>query len=183
MGHRLSKITTRTGDDGETGLGTGARVPKTAARVVAMGEIDELNSLVGVVLSHTLPEPLPQLIRPIQHELFDLGGELAMPGYELLGEEAVARIEAASAQLNETLPPLREFVLPGGNAEAAYLHLARAVTRRCERAVWKLAADEEVSKEALAYLNRLSDLFFNAARIAARTGTNEEITWLRQDQR
>lgn len=183
MGHRLSKITTRTGDDGETGLGTGARVAKTSARVVAMGEIDELNSLVGVVLSHTLPEPLAQLISPIQHELFDLGGELAMPGYELLGEAAVARIEEASSQLNDTLPPLQEFILPGGNAEAAYLHLARAVARRCERAVWKLAADEDVSQAALAYLNRLSDLFFNAARIAARTGTNEEITWLRQDQR
>ncbi|MBY8964280.1 cob(I)yrinic acid a,c-diamide adenosyltransferase [Algiphilus sp. NNCM1] len=183
MGHRLSKITTRTGDGGETGLGTGARVPKTAARVVAMGEIDELNSLLGVALSHALPEPLSALLSPIQHELFDLGGELAMPGYELLGEAAVTRIEEASAQLNDTLPPLQEFVLPGGNAEAAHLHLARAVARRCERALWKLAAEEDVGQAPLAYMNRLSDLFFNAARIAARTGSNDEITWKRQGER
>lgn len=183
MGHRLSRITTRTGDSGETGLAGGDRVAKTSARIGAIGEVDELNSLIGVALAHELPEPLPGLLAPLQHELFDLGGELAMPGESLLGGEAVARIEAASQQINDSLPPLKEFILPGGTPAAAHLHLARAVSRRCERALWLLAAEETVSTESLQYLNRLSDLLFNAARVAARTGTDNEITWRRPDRR
>lgn len=183
MGNRLSKITTRTGDSGETGLATGDRIPKTSPRVGAMGEIDELNSLLGIALAEALPEPLPELLAPLQHELFDLGGEMAMPGHSLLGEAAVARLEAASGQLNDLLPPLKEFVLPGGTAAAARLHLARAVARRCERTVWILAATEDVTPEALMYVNRLSDLLFNAARLAARADSDQEITWKRADQR
>jgi cob(I)alamin adenosyltransferase len=183
MGNRLSKITTRTGDSGTTGLATGERIPKTSPRVGAMGGIDELNSLLGIALAEPLPDPLPELLAPLQHELFDLGGELAMPGHSLLGEDAVARIEAASTRINEMLPPLKEFVLPGGTVAAARLHLARAVARRCERALWILAADEPVTTEALMYCNRLSDLLFNAARLAARADSDKEITWRRPGQR
>lgn len=183
MGHRLSKITTRTGDGGTTGLATGDRVSKTVPRVAAMGDIDELNSLLGVILTHALPAPLAELLAPVQHELFDLGGELSMPGAELLGAAPVARLEAASAQLNETLPPLKEFVLPGGTAVAAQLHLARAVARRCERSGWLVAQDEVVSAHALQYLNRLSDFLFIAARVAARADGGAEPHWKKAAER
>src|ERR1043166_7556470 len=138
MGHRLSKIVTRTGDTGTTGLTGGGRVPKTHARVQAMGEIDELNSQLGVLLAQELPPDLRKTLTRLQHELFDLGGELSMPGAAVIGDKQLAAIEADVEALNKGLPPLKEFVLPGGNVAAAACHLARAIARRAERSLWAL---------------------------------------------
>lgn len=181
MGHRLSKIVTRTGDAGQTGLADGSRLAKTDLRVEAMGEIDELNCCIGLVLIQPLPEVVRTLLTRVQHELFDLGGELSLPGAEVVSEVQVAELEAAVAALNENLPPLKEFVLPGGNPPAAQAHLARAVARRAERAVWRLAADGSISPPinplAPRYLNRLSDALFVCARVLAREGGGSEVNW------
>jgi cob(I)alamin adenosyltransferase len=179
MGHRLSKIVTRTGDSGTTGLTGGGRVPKTHARVQAMGEIDELNSHLGVVLTHDLPEALRTPLQRIQNELFDLGGEVSMPGAAVIGDTQLGAIEADVEKLNAGLPPLKEFVLPGGNPAAAACHLARAVARRAERALWALHEREPLNPMSLQYANRLSDLLFVAARILARAGSGKEVTWQR----
>ena len=181
MGNRLSKIYTRTGDDGTTGLGDGSRVPKDSARVEAYGTVDELNSVVGVLLAVPgLPQPVADCLTEVQHELFDLGGELCIPGHQLIRAEQVTRLEQALDEFNEGLPPLKEFILPGGAPATAACHLARTVARRAERRAWALARSEHVAPEALKYLNRLSDLLFVLARVLARHEQGSEVLWKRQ---
>ncbi|OYV75637.1 MAG: ATP:cob(I)alamin adenosyltransferase [Chromatiales bacterium 21-64-14] len=177
MGHRLSKIYTRTGDRGYTGLGDGARVPKDDARVEAYGTVDELNTTVATVLAEDPPAAVAQCLLAVQHELFDLGGELCLPGHAGIGAEQVTRLERELDRFNAELPPLREFVLPGGGRAAAACHLARTVCRRAERRLVTLHRTQPVRAEALAYLNRLSDLLFVLARVLARTAGAEETLW------
>jgi cob(I)alamin adenosyltransferase len=179
MGHRLSRIYTRTGDDGTTGLGDGARVPKDNVRVEAFGTVDEANTAVGVVLAVPgLPEEVNACLTRIQHDLFDLGGELCIPGFSAITAGYVSRLERELDSFNDPLPPLRDFILPGGGPAAAACHLARAVTRRAERRVWTLAREEAaVNPEATRYLNRLSDLLFVLARVLARHEQGSEVLW------
>jgi cob(I)alamin adenosyltransferase len=180
MGNRLSKIYTRTGDDGTTGLGDGQRVSKNDPRVEAYGTVDELNSAVGVLLAvPALPEPVSRCLTEVQHELFDLGGELCIPGHLMIKAEQVARLEAELDAFNEPLPPLKDFILPGGGPAAAACHLARAIARRAERRVWALVAVEgdAINAEAPRYLNRLSDLLFVVARVLARHESGSEVLW------
>jgi cob(I)alamin adenosyltransferase len=180
MGHRLSKIYTRTGDAGTTGLGDGSRVPKDAARVEAYGDVDELNSAIGVVLAvPRVPKPIVKCLTEIQHDLFDLGGELSVPGMRLIHEAAVTRLEKELDGFNAKLPRLKEFILPGGGKAAAACHLARAICRRAERRVWTLARSETVAPEVPKYLNRLSDLLFVLARVLARKETGSDVLWKR----
>jgi cob(I)alamin adenosyltransferase len=180
MGNRLSKIMTRTGDDGSTGLGDGTRVPKDAARIEAMGSVDELNCALGVLHSNELHDAqATACLTEVQHDLFDLGGELSIPGSSILGAERVAWLEAQLQQFNQSLPPLKEFVLPGGGTLAAASHIARAVCRRAERYCWSLARSEHVSATSLSYLNRLSDLLFVLARRFARAEHGHEPLWNR----
>src|SRR5579872_645820 len=180
MGHRLSKIVTRTGDAGETGLADGSHLPKSGLRVQALGEVDELNSQLGVLLVQPLPQAVRAPLAKVQHELFDLGGELSLPGSALVKESYLERLEAELAKLNAALPPLKEFVLPGGNAPAAAAHLARAMARRAERALWALNAEEPLNPLAPRYLNRLSDYLFVCARVLARENGGKEVSWQRQ---
>jgi cob(I)alamin adenosyltransferase len=181
MGHRLSKIYTRTGDDGSTGLGDGTRVPKEHLRVEAYGTVDEANSALGVVLAVPgLPATVTEVLTEIQHDLFDLGGELCIPGYRAITAEYVARLEQALDRFNEDLPPLKDFILPGGGPAAAACHLARTVVRRAERRVWELARGETVAPEVPQYLNRLSDLLFVIARVLARHEHGSEVLWRRR---
>lgn len=177
MGHRLSRITTRTGDSGSTGLGDGSRVAKDSPRIEAIGNIDELNSQLGVVLSHELTTGVRDHLTPIQHTLFDLGGELCLPGQTRIGEEDIAQLEQTLSTLNISLPPLQDFILPGGSAAAAACHVARAVCRRAERSCWHLAGVEMVNPHSLVYLNRLSDLLFVIARILLREEGGSEVIW------
>ena len=178
MGHRLSRIYTRTGDDGSTGLGDGMRVPKEHLRVEAYGTVDEANSAVGVVLAVTgLPQPVVDCLTDVQHDLFDLGGELCMPGYRVITDLYVDRLEQVLDRFNADLPPLKDFILPGGGPAAAACHLARTVTRRAERRVWALARAEDVAAEVPRYLNRLSDLLFVIARVLARHENGTEVLW------
>lgn len=177
MGNRLSKIVTRTGDAGTTGLTGGGRVPKAHARVHAMGEVDELNCQLGVLLTQRLSRRDQAMLLKIQQDLFNLGGELSMPGHALMGPDDVVRLEAHVERLNAKLPPLKEFVLPGGNSGAAAAHLARAVSRRTERALWTLHGREPLNQHALRYANRLSDLLFVLARTLARARGGREVTW------
>ncbi|MGO8857570.1 MAG: cob(I)yrinic acid a,c-diamide adenosyltransferase [Steroidobacteraceae bacterium] len=180
MGNRLTKIYTRTGDDGSTGLGDGTRAPKECARVEAYGTVDEANSAIGVVLAMaTLPAALNQCLTEVQHDLFDLGGELCIPGHRIITDAYVERLEAELDGFNENLPPLKDFILPGGGPAAAACHVARAVCRRAERRCWALARVEEVSPGALKYLNRLSDLLFVLARVLARHEQGSETIWRR----
>ena len=179
MGNRLSKIYTRTGDDGSTGLGDGSRVAKENLRVEAYGTVDETNSALGVVLGNpVLPPEIRRALTEIQHDLFDLGGELCIPGHIMIKAAHVDRLESVLDGLNEGLPPLKEFILPGGGPAAAACHLARAICRRAERRCWSLARVESVSADALKYLNRLSDLLFVMARVLAR-GADGEVVWRR----
>lgn len=168
MAHRLTQIATRTGDDGTTGLGDGTRVAKDHLRIHAMGDVDELNSSLGVLLAEPLPDDVRELLVVIQHELFNLGGELSIPGYELLKANAVLRLDEALAHYNAALPRLKEFILPAGSRSAALAHVARTVARRAERAVTALAAAEALRAEPRHYLNRLSDLLFVLARVLNR---------------
>lgn len=177
MGYRLSKIYTRTGDDGSTGLGDGARRPKDHLRVEAFGTVDELNSLLGMILAHALPDAVRELLVGIQHDLFDLGGELCMPGHTAIDADYIARLEQALDGFNAELPALKEFILPAGGPATAATHLARAVCRRAERRLVSLAAEETVGAPALAYLNRLSDLLFVLARVLARHERGGEELW------
>jgi cob(I)alamin adenosyltransferase len=180
MGKRLTKIATRTGDDGTTGLGDGSRVGKTDTRIVAVGEVDELNSHMGVLLCEPLPEAVRAAVAAVQHDLFDLGGELATPGYVLLADERVERLDAWLAQWNADLPPLAEFILPGGVRAAALAHVCRTVCRRAERAVVALAvAGGDVRATPRLYLNRLSDLLFVATRVINREAGQPEALWRR----
>jgi cob(I)alamin adenosyltransferase len=177
MGHRLSKITTRTGDAGETGLGDGSRVSKTAARVQALGDIDELNSSLGVLLAEELPAPVREALLEVQHALFDLGGEVSIPGHRLLEDAQVARLEELLEAWNRDLAPLKEFILPGGSRAAAAAHLARAVCRRAERSLVALGGREPVGEAARRYLNRLSDLLFVAGRLLNRAAGRGDVLW------
>ena len=178
MGNRLSKIITRTGDGGTTGLATGDRIAKTSARIDAIGNVDELNCCLGLLLVLPLPEGVRAALAPVQHELFNLGGELAMPPAEIVTEAHVLRLDQAAIDLNQLLPPLKEFILPGGGEAASRAHLARAVARRAERALWTLNAAEPMNAHALRYTNRLSDLLFVCCRVLARAGDGE-VTWVR----
>jgi cob(I)alamin adenosyltransferase len=179
MGNRLSKISTRTGDDGSTGLGDGTRTSKNALRVAAMGDVDELNSHIGVLLTEPLPEELRVQLGLIQHDLFDLGGELSIPGHAMLAAHRVAALDELLQTLNSRLTPLKEFILPGGTRGAAFAHIARTVCRRAERTLVALRAQEEVSEEALRYLNRLSDLMFVIARILNLGSGQGDVLWKR----
>ena len=180
MGKRLSKIYTRTGDDGTTGLGDGTRVAKDSLRVDAYGTVDEANSVVGMVLAcPTVPEKIAALLTEVQHDLFELGGELCIPGHSAITDEFVARLETELDELNKDLPSLKEFILPGGGQAAATCHLARTVVRRAERRVATLAAQEKIRPEILRYLNRLSDLLFVIARVLARAEDGAEMLWNR----
>jgi cob(I)alamin adenosyltransferase len=178
MGNRLSRIYTRTGDDGTTGLGDGSRTAKDSVRVEAYGTVDELNSAVGVLLAvPNLPQRIAECLTDVQHELFDLGGELCIPGHRVITAEHVARLEKSLDAFNDPLPPLKEFILPGGGPAAAACHLARAIARRAERRVCTLAKAEDISPEVAKYLNRLSDLLFVLARVLARHERGTEVLW------
>ena len=183
MGHRLTQISTRTGDDGTTGLGDGTRVPKDHLRVSAMGDVDELNSQLGVLLAEPLPDDVRELLVVIQHELFNLGGELSIPGYELLKPEAVIRLDEALAHHNAALPRLQEFILPAGTRSAALAPVARPIPRRAERAVAPLTAQNPgaVNAAPRQYLNRLSDLLFVLARVLNRANLDgrggDDVYW------
>ena len=175
MGYRLSKITTRTGDDGTTGLGDGSRVSKASERIVALGEIDELNSHLGVLLCEPLPEDAQSMLTAIQHDLFDVGGQLCVPAQVALSERYLARLDDWIAQSNANLPPLVEFILPGGSRAAALAHVSRAVCRRAERAIVAL----NNATHAAQYLNRLSDLLFILARVLNRANGKSDVLWRR----
>ena len=177
MGNRLSKIYTRTGDGGTTGLGDGTRVAKDSDRIGAIGDLDELNSLLGLLISMEQDQSVTKPLLDIQHDLFDLGGELSIPGTAAVQAANTARLEAQLDEWNDGLPPLREFILPGGNASAAVCHLARAVCRRSERGLVSLSSTERVNDAALIYVNRLSDLLFVLARVLSRRDGGEEVLW------
>ena len=183
MGNRLSKIYTRTGDDGTTGLGDGSRVDKDSLRVETFGTIDELNSVIGLVLAAEIDDPVRTCLTRSQHELFDLGGELCMPGSALIPAQFVDKLEADLDHFNEDLPPLKDFILPGGTEPAARCHLARTVCRRAERLMVSLAKIEDINEASLRYLNRLSDLLFVLARVMARVNGGSEVTWVHGDKR
>lgn len=177
MGNRLSKIYTRTGDAGTTGLGNGERVSKNHLRVHAMGDVDELNACVGVLLSEPLPEEVAGLLTGVQHDLFDLGGELCIPGTSLISAQQVERLEQALDGFNDRLEPLKDFILPGGTRAAALAHQARTICRRAERAVVALTEHEPVREATRQYLNRLSDLLFVLARVLNRAGGRGDVLW------
>lgn len=183
MGNRLSKIYTRTGDKGTTGLGDGSRVDKDSVRVEAFGTVDELNSAVGLVLAAEIPHRVRACLTRTQHELFDLGGELCMPGYTLVPDSYVDGLEKELDVFNEDLPPLKDFILPGGSESAARCHLARTIARRAERRVISLSHIETVNEASIRYLNRLSDLLFVIARVLARGDGGSEVIWVHGDQR
>ena len=177
MGNRLSKIYTRTGDDGTTGLGDGTRVAKDSARVNAYGTVDEANSCIGLLLASELPADVRELLTRIQHQLFDLGGELCIPGHAAVFDADVDALEARLDHYNDDLPPLKDFILPGGGEAAARCHIARTVVRRAERDAVTLSRHDAVRPQAIRYLNRLSDLLFVLARVLARSNGHGEVLW------
>ena len=177
MGNRLSKIATRTGDRGETGLGDGTRVAKDSARVQALGDIDELNSSLGVLLAEKLPASVREALVQVQHDLFDLGGEVCIPGHQMVKEAQVLHLDALLAQYNRRLTPLKEFILPGGTRAAALAHLSRTVCRRAERSLVALGRAEKVAAPPRQYLNRLSDLLFVLGRTLNRAGKRGDVLW------
>lgn len=179
MGHRLSKITTRTGDAGETGLGDGTRVAKDSARIAALGDVDELNSAIGLLLSEEVPAAVREAFEQVQHDLFDLGGELSIPGHALLKATQVEQLEKQLEAWNAQLAPLKEFILPGGSRAAAAAHLARTVCRRAERTVVALGRHEPLGEHARRYLNRLSDLLFVAGRTLNQSAGRSDVQWRR----
>lgn len=184
MGNRLSKIYTRTGDDGSTGLGDGSRVAKDSLRVVAYGTIDELNSTIGIVLAcDAIDSVVREVLIQVQHELFDLGGELCIPGMAMIEDADIDRLEQALDGFNESLPALKDFILPGGGMASSCCHLARTVCRRAEREVIALARTEEVRPQAQRYLNRLSDLLFVICRVLARASGHGEVLWQHERRR
>ncbi len=183
MGNRLSKIYTRTGDDGSTGLGDGSRVGKDSARVEAYGTIDEANSCIGLLLAAELPEDVRELLTRIQHQLFDLGGELCIPGHAAIFDADIEALEAQIDHYNRELPPLKEFILPGGGEAGARCHIARTVVRRAERRTVELARLESVRPQPVHYLNRLSDLLFVLCRVLARASGHGEVLWKHERRR
>lgn len=183
MGNRLSKIVTRTGDAGTTGLGDGSRVTKDSLRIETMGQVDELNSMIGLLLTEEMPDDIRQAMLRVQHDLFDLGGELCMPGMNVIGEAHIGRLEDLVEQFNADLSPLKEFILPGGTRAAAVAHLARTVCRRAERCIVRLADAETVSDFARKYLNRLSDLMFVLGRSLNKAGGRADVLWVQARNR
>jgi cob(I)alamin adenosyltransferase len=183
MGNRLSKIATRTGDNGTTGLGDGSRTGKDSARVHAMGDVDELNSQIGVLLCEPMPDDLHAELVAIQHDLFDLGGELCIPGYQLIKEEHVERLDALLEKYNATLPALTEFILPAGSRAAALAHVCRTVCRRAERAIVTLGNQEAIHDHPRQYVNRLSDLMFVLARVLNRFAGGGDVLWNHERKR
>ena len=183
MGNRLSKIYTKTGDDGTTGLGDGTRVAKDSARVAAYGTVDEANSAIGVLLAAALPETIRDQLVSIQHQLFDLGGELCIPGHAAIDDADVERLEQWLDAHNADLPPLKDFILPGGGEAGARCHLARTIVRRAERETVTLARHDAVRPQAIRYLNRLSDLLFVLARVLARAEGQGEVLWNHERRR
>lgn len=183
MGNRLSKIATRTGDSGTTGLGDGQRVDKDNVRIHAMGDVDELNSQLGVLLCEEMPIVMQEELLAIQQDLFDLGGELCIPGYTLITDRQVAQLDTLLAKYNADLPPLKDFILPGGSRAAALAHVCRTVCRRAERAVVYLGKTEQVSKASLQYLNRLSDLLFVLSRVLNRYAGGMDVLWDKNRER
>ena len=177
MGNRLSKIATRTGDDGTTGLGDGSRTDKHALRVQAMGDVDELNSQLGLLLCEDLPNTLRDELVTIQHDLFDLGGELSIPGCVMMNDGQIARLDALLEKYNATLPPLKEFILPGGSRAAAQSHVCRTVCRRAERSIVALGREEKIHARLGQYVNRLSDLLFVLARVLNRHAGGSDVMW------
>ncbi len=177
MGKRLTQIATRTGDDGTTGLGDNTRVPKSSLRVQAMGDVDELNSHIGLLLCEPMPQPVRELLVEVQHQLFNLGGELSIPGFELLKADAVLRLDEALAEHNAALPRLAEFILPAGTRAAAQAHVCRTVARRAERAVVALGLADPLRDTPRQYLNRLSDLMFVLARVLNRMDGGDDVYW------
>lgn len=177
MGNRLSKIATRTGDDGTTGLGDGSRTRKDALRVQAMGDVDELNSQIGVLLCEDMPADLKEELITIQHDLFDLGGELCIPGFTMIKEAQVIRLDELLAKYNATLPALSEFILPGGSRAAALTHVCRTVCRRAERSIVALGNEETLNSHPRQYVNRLSDLMFVLARVLNRYAGGSDVLW------
>jgi cob(I)alamin adenosyltransferase len=177
MGNRLSQIATRTGDDGTTGLGDNTRVSKNSTRPHAMGDVDELNSHIGLLLCETLPEDVRAVLIDVQHELFNLGGEISIPGYELLKDDALLRLDEALARYNEQLPRLLEFILPAGTRAASQAHICRTVARRAERSVVALQEVETLRAAPRQYLNRLSDLMFVLARVLNRVDGGDDVYW------
>lgn len=183
MANRLTRIYTRTGDTGTTGLADGSRVLKDAPRIEAMGAVDELNSCIGVLLAEALPDLARACLIDIQHDLFDLGGELSIPGHPVLADAHVTRLETVLDAFNADLPPLKDFILPGGSRAAALAHVARAVCRRAERRVLTLSQQEAVAAPLLKYLNRLSDLLFVLARVLNRHAGGNDVFWVQGKNR
>ena len=177
MANRLSKIYTRTGDAGTTGLGDGTRVAKDSMRIVAMGDVDELNSILGILQTMPLGANIHEVLQAVQHDLFDMGGEICMPGYAMIKTERVTALETQLDAWNDTLPPLKEFILPGGDLAAAYCHLARTVCRRAERSMTTLNSHEKMTAISLQYINRLSDLLFVLCRILNKEAGVADVLW------
>jgi len=177
MGNRLSKIATRTGDDGTTGLGDGRRVRKDSARIAAIGDVDELNSNLGVLLCERLPDDVRAALVSIQHDLFDLGGELCIPGHTMITDRHLAQLDSWLADYNSALPPLKEFILPGGSRAASFAHVCRTVCRRAERSIVALGDEEAVNAAPCQYVNRLSDLLFVLARVLNRADGGADVLW------
>ncbi|MGB7814986.1 MAG: cob(I)yrinic acid a,c-diamide adenosyltransferase [Methylotenera sp.] len=177
MANRLSKIYTRTGDAGTTGLGDGTRVAKDSLRIAAMGDVDELNSIIGLILTEPMSPKIRDCLTRIQHDLFDIGGELCMPGHAMIKAERVTALEKQLDAWNDTLSPLKEFILPGGSRAAAYCHLARTVCRRAERQMTSLNNQEKITEISLQYINRLSDLLFVLCRILNKEAGLPDILW------
>lgn len=177
MGNRLSKLATKTGDDGTTGISGNIRMPKDSHRIEAIGTVDELNSAIGMTLSQSIPEKISQVLSEIQHRLFDLGGELSMPDYQLIKEKHIEQLDQWLDEFNQQLPPLKEFVLPKGDLATTSCHLARTICRRAERRLVTLSRDEEINRSAGIYLNRLSDLLFVFCRLLARVDNDNEEMW------
>jgi cob(I)alamin adenosyltransferase len=183
MGNRLSKIATRTGDNGTTGLGDGSRTEKDSLRIHAMGDVDELNSHIGTLLCEELPKILREELISIQHDLFDLGGELCIPGYKMIAEEQVARLDALLAKYNADLPPLKDFILPGGSRAASVAHVCRTVCRRAERSIVGLGKTEKINDNPRHYVNRLSDLLFVLSRVLNRFAGGSDVQWEKDRKR
>lgn len=183
MGNRLSKIYTRTGDDGTTGLGDGSRVAKHSLRIHAMGDVDELNAVIGIMLTEPVSNNIHACLTDVQHDLFNMGGELCMPNHAMIKSERISALEEILDTFNDTLPPLKEFILPGGSRAAAYCHLARTVCRRAERTMQTLDAEEKLTEISLQYINRLSDLLFVLCRILNKEAGVPDVLWNNQSNK
>jgi cob(I)alamin adenosyltransferase len=183
MGNRLSKIATRTGDNGSTGLGDGSRTEKDSVRIHSLGDVDELNSFVGLLLCEQMPDDLREELVSIQHDLFDLGGELCIPGYVLITEVHVARLDALLEKYNADLPPLKDFILPAGSRAASIAHLCRTVCRRAERSIVSLGRAENINEHPRQYVNRLSDLMFVLSRVLNRYAGGSDVLWQHERKR